>query len=178
MNVQKDEIRQIGVFAFKQMVGGLILYVYMRFCCWACKKVGALERLKVTARQLKIFRLQCIVMFKQFSLNNFCISFLIFSALEPLTFLNIASPSSLYKPISFYYNSLKVDKEENYQRLHKPLLHRMVTSNNSPFFFIQTCWPLKSRDWFINNSVFGHFSSSLSFLCSKMQRLFPQNVKQ
>ena len=41
-------------------------------------------------------------------------------------FLNIASPSSLYKQYLFYYNFLKDDKEENYQRLHKPLLHRML----------------------------------------------------
>ena len=26
----------------------------------------------------------------------------------------------------FYYNFLKVDKEENYQRLHEPLLYRML----------------------------------------------------
>ena len=66
-------------------------------------------------------------MFKWLSLNNFCISFLIFSALEPLTFLNIANPSSLSRPIIFFIIILlKVDKEENYQRLHKPLLHRML----------------------------------------------------
>ena len=52
-------------------------------------------------------------MFKWLSLNNFCMSFFIFSALEPLTFLNIPSPSSPYKPISFLlYFFLKLIKKK------------------------------------------------------------------
>ena len=56
MNVQTDKIQQIGVFALKQMVGGLILYVYMQFRCWACKKGRylALAILTVTSSQLTI----------------------------------------------------------------------------------------------------------------------------
>ena len=73
-------------------------------------------------------------MFKWLSLNNFCIYFLIFSALELLTSLDIAILSSLLNQYLFYYNFLKVDKEENYQRLHKAL----------------------------KNSVFGHFSYSIT----------------
>ena len=42
----------------------------------------ALGRLKVTSRWLTIFKLHCIVMFKWLSLKNFCMSFLVFSALK------------------------------------------------------------------------------------------------
>ena len=45
----------------------------------AKRSVGSIKKIKkVTSRQLTIFKLHCIVMFKWLSLNNFCISFLIF----------------------------------------------------------------------------------------------------
>ena len=74
-------------------------------------------------RQLTIFKLHFMVMFKLLSLNNFCI---FLSASEPLMFKILLIHRPCMNQYLFYYNFLKVDKEENYQRLHKPLLHRML----------------------------------------------------
>ena len=41
----------------------------------------------------------------------------------------------------------------------------MVTSNNPPFFFIQMCWPLKSRDFLAWNITALSFSD-ISVCCS------------
>ena len=97
-------------------------------------------------------------MFKWLSLNNFCMSFFIFSALEPLTILNTASHRPCISQYLFYYNPLKVGnrkKEGNYQRLRNSLFHRML-----PWLHQTTLLSFLSVFWIRNIFVFGHFSRS------------------
>ena len=49
--------------------------------------------------------------------------------------LNIANPSPLCKPISFYYNFLKCDQEEDYQQLHKRKSRDFLAWNIVALFF-------------------------------------------
>ena len=99
-------------------------------------------------------------MFKWLSLNNFCISFLFFFYFGATNaYENIVNPSSLYKPIPFYYKLLLAALQTS-----APSNVIMVTSNNPPSFFIQTCWPLKSRDFLAWNIIALSFSN-ISVCC-------------
>ena len=142
------------------------MYIYGFVIGLAKGRHVALERLKVTLTQLTIFKLHCIVLFNWLSLNNFRISFLIFYALEPLNIakldiaiVNIANPSSLYKP--FIINLLILP---TVSQTCVPLNPPMVTSNNPSSFWIQICWSLKSRHFLAWNIITLSFSN-ISVCC-------------
>ena len=73
-----------------------------------------------------------------------------------------------------YYNFLKPDKEEDYQQLTN--LCSIVTSNNPPSFFIQTCWSLKSRDFLAWNIIALCFSDILVCCSAKFMAFFNRHT--